>query len=75
MSIEAVQKYLTDGAIVPVDKETTTLLVEALREVIEAPQREWVGLTYEDYEEKNHFGRDFVVGAEWAEAKLKEKNK
>ena len=34
MSIESVRKYLTDGAIVPVDRETTTLLVEALAEAV-----------------------------------------
>ena len=33
-----VSKYLTEGAIVPVDRETTTLLVDALREVIEKHQ-------------------------------------
>ena len=38
------------------------------------PDRDWVGLTYEDYENKQHWGKKFVVGAQWAETTLKEKN-
>ena len=34
MTIDSVKKYLTDGAIVPVDRETTTMLVEALEEAV-----------------------------------------
>jgi hypothetical protein len=37
------------------------------------PKREWVGLTDEDFFQKNG-SEDFEEGAMWAEAKLKEKN-
>jgi hypothetical protein len=36
-------KYLQAGAIVPVDMETTILLVNALKEVLEQPAQEPVG--------------------------------
>jgi hypothetical protein len=38
-------------------------------------KRKLVGLTIEDYAEvKPDSARDFILGARWAEAKLKEKN-
>ena len=36
-------KYLQAGAIVPVDMETTTLLVNALKEALAQPAQEHVG--------------------------------
>jgi hypothetical protein len=39
------------------------------------PKREWVGLNIEDYAEvKPDNERAFILGARWAEAKLKEKS-
>ena len=35
------------------------------------PQRQWVGLTDEDFCDQDH---EWIAGASWAEAKLKEKN-
>ena len=37
------------------------------------PQRPWVGLTNEDWN-STPYDTEFRAGAEWAEAKLKEKN-
>ena len=42
-------KYLQAGAIVPVDMETTILLVNALKEAL--AQRPWVDLTKEEKQE------------------------
>ena len=41
-------KYLQAGAIVPVDMETTVLLVNALKEALAQP---WVNLTKEEKQE------------------------
>ena len=38
------------------------------------PKRAWVGLTYEDMQEPKTHIFDFINGARWAEAKLKERN-
>ena len=40
------KQYLTPGACVPIDMETTTLLVDALRQALaEPPRKPWVSLT------------------------------
>ena len=39
-----------------------------------AAQRPWVGLTDEDMKDPKTHILDFIYGARWAEAKLKEKN-
>ena len=39
-----------------------------------AAQRTWVGLTDEDMKDPKTHNFDFIYGARWAEAKLKEKN-
>ena len=41
---------------------------------IQVYQRPWVGLTDEDMHEPRTHNFDFIHGARWAEAKLKEKN-
>ena len=41
---------------------------------IQIYQRPWVGLTDEDMNEPRTHNFDFIHGARWAEAKLKEKN-
>ncbi len=38
------------------------------------PQRQWVGLTDEDMKDPKTHILDFICGARWAEAKLKERN-
>ena len=38
------------------------------------PRREWVGLTDEDFEKEKFVDYNFMSGASFAEAKLKEKN-
>lgn len=38
------------------------------------PQRSWVGLTDEDMKDPKTHILDFIYGARWAEAKLKERN-
>jgi hypothetical protein len=38
------------------------------------PNRKWVGLTDEDMKDHRTHNFDFIHGARWAEAKLKEKN-
>jgi len=44
------------------------------RAYFEQPQREWVGLTDEDMKDPRTHNFDFIHGARWAEAKLKERN-
>lgn len=41
---------------------------------VNTPPRQWVGLTLEELPEHAFGDREFVFGARWAEAKLKEKN-
>ena len=36
--------------------------------------RQWVGLTFDELPDHEFGNRDFILGARWAEAKLKEKN-
>jgi len=53
--------------------------VEALKEldkpnIAAPPQRTWVGLTDEDMKDPKTHNFDFIYGARWAEAKLKDKN-
>jgi hypothetical protein len=38
------------------------------------PEREWVGLIDEDMKDPKTHNFDFIYGARWAEAKLKERN-
>jgi hypothetical protein len=38
------------------------------------PRREWVGLTDEDFEKEKFVDYNFMAGASFAEAKLREKN-
>ena len=68
-----INQYIKPGAIVPVDMQTTTILVEALRAALAQPQREWVGLTDEDVDNLGSFGSraEFVRAIE---AKVKDKN-
>jgi hypothetical protein len=42
--------------------------------ITELPQRTWVGLTDEDMKDPRTHNFDFIHGARWAEAKLKERN-
>ena len=52
--------------------EAIKLLFEKLEK---AGKKEWIGLTIEDYAEVNPDNQKaFILGARWAEAKLKEKN-
>ena len=44
------------------------------RAYFEQPQREWVGLTDEEMKDPRTHNFDFIHGARWAEAKLKERN-
>ena len=43
-------------------------------EICNAPKRPWVGLTWEDMPEEHAGDSNFLSGARWAEAKLKERN-
>ena len=47
--------------------------IKALRSRLAQPEREWQGLTDEDWIIGKR-SADYIAGAEWAEAKLKEKN-
>ena len=47
--------------------------LEALWNLAQA-NREWVGLTDEDMKDHRTHNFDFIHGARWAEAKLKDKN-
>ena len=44
-----------------------------IQRVINEPKKEWVGLTDADWIIGKR-SADYIAGAEWAEAKLKEKN-
>ena len=50
------------------------LEVKLLRARLERLEQDWVGLTDEDMNENKTHIFDFIHGARWAEAKLKEKN-
>jgi hypothetical protein len=50
------------------------LEVTLLRARLEQLEQDWVGLTDEDMSENRTHNFDFIHGARWAEAKLKEKN-
>ncbi len=39
-----------------------------------AAPRQWVGLNFDELPDHEFGNRDFILGARWAEAKLKEKN-
>ena len=49
-------------------------LHEEIYELRKYLEREWVGLTDEDMQEPRTHIFDFINGARWAEAKLKDKN-
>ena len=56
--------------------KTSHITVEELEmfaELVAAQEREWQGLTLEDIDDIG-VSKDWVYGARWAEAKLKEKN-
>jgi hypothetical protein len=56
--------------------KTSHITVEELEmfaELVAAQEREWQGLTLEDIDDIG-VSKDWVCGARWAEAKLKEKN-
>ena len=47
----------------------------ALRAALAQPEREWQGLTFDDWPLPQYeYSADFQIGAQWAEAKLKAKN-
>jgi hypothetical protein len=72
--MKQVEQYTKPYAIVPVDMETTGLLVNALRAALAQPERKWQGLTAYEMQELH------LANADWGnfgcaiEAKLKEKN-
>jgi hypothetical protein len=41
---------------------------------VSSPKRSWVGLTDEDMKDPQTHIFDFIYGARWAEARLKERN-
>ena len=56
--------------------KTSHITVEELEmfaELVAAQEREWQGLTLEDIDDIG-VSKDWVYGARWAEAKLREKN-
>ena len=63
-------KYLQTGAIVPVNMETTRILVNALKEAL--VQRTWVGLTVKEVNDL--YDSDYSAFHQRIEAKLKQKN-
>jgi hypothetical protein len=72
--VEALQKKRWDTMITTDGHKLKGGPVEALRQALAQPKREWVGLTDEDYGANKFYTNEFLDGAEWAEAKLKEKN-
>ena len=69
-ALEAMQSYAAaERKGLRICDEAITALREALAE--QPAQRTWVGLMDE---ETGHWAADFLAGAKWAEAKLKEKN-
>jgi hypothetical protein len=76
---ELLQQWIKPYAIVPVTMDATRILVDALRETLAQPKKEWVGLTYEEYEAmaEDHVTDcyfDTLTYAKAIEAQLKEKN-
>jgi len=76
------EAWLFQGAVVPVDTETTQALVAEIKRLIDVvggmalAQRTWVGLTYEEQRElyKKHEMDGWGHFYNAIEAKLKEKN-
>ena len=75
------EEWLMPGAVVPVDVETTAALVAEIKRLISVvggmalnQQRTWVGLDWNEMPEIYMNDKAFEHGAQWAEAKLKEKN-
>jgi len=50
-----------------------TQLIEVWKQRIKEAKTEWQGLTFEDIDDIGA-SKDWIAGARWAEAKLKEKN-
>ena len=48
--------------------------IPQLQGVTTAPQREWVGLTFDDFPEAEFGNTEFLAGARWAARILKERN-
>jgi hypothetical protein len=74
-AIEAVIDLIEMGAV-----STQADIVKCLRSALKEPEpkREWVGLTYEDFPDYDNnyccMNSDFIAGARWAAATLREKN-
>jgi len=75
------EAWLFQGAVVPVDTETTQALVAEIKRLIDVvggmalAQRTWVGLTKEERHEISMANRPYVADIMAAhEAKLKEMN-
>jgi hypothetical protein len=78
---QQVEQYIKPYAVVPVDMETTGLLVNALRAALAQPEREWQGLTEDEVMVLNRQSYDAQIGLlpltfyRAIEQALKEKNK
>jgi len=74
------EEWLFSGAYVPADAETTAALVAEIKRLIDVvggmalTQRPWVGLKDADFEKEKFVDYNFMAGASFAEAKLREKN-
>lgn len=76
--MQKVEQYIKPYAIVPVDMQTTQLLINALRAKLSEPQRELAGLTIDEifniWRINHDDGGATDSFARAIEAKLKEKN-
>jgi len=74
------EEWLFQGAVVPVDTETTQALVAEIKRLIDVvggmalAQSTWVGLMDEEITQIIEMGLGIRDSIETAEAKLKEKN-
>lgn len=49
-------------------------VIVSCQEALEQPQKQWVGLSDDDFNDASWFTDEFIEGANWAQNKLKELN-
>ena len=72
---EALRRVQDDDDDTQVYADTLTIVYQSgFVDGKKAAQRKWVGLTWEDMPEEHAGDSNFLSGARWAEARLKERN-
>ena len=78
IAIRVLEAALAEPAQKPMHPEMKKMYEDyfdkCFRESSAPPRREWIGLTDADFEKEKFVDYNFMAGASFAEAKLKEKN-